>query len=112
MKQKPPTPSSIFLYADLTNSMKPPASHSELRLQGLPASPGIAIGPALCFRRHVTMATPTIITPEQVARELKRFHDSITRSLKELERIKQTAHERIGPQASAIFEAKIMMLND
>lgn len=94
------------------NFMKPPASSIELRLQGLPASPGIAIGPAMCVRRRVPTVAPQAIPADMVEQEVARFRDAMSRSVKELQKIKQTAFDRIGKQASSIFDAQLMMLTD
>ena len=94
------------------NFMKPPASSIELHLQGLPASPGIAIGPAMCVRRRVPTVAPQAIPADMVEQEVARFRDAMSRSVKELQKIKQTAFDRIGKQASSIFDAQLMMLTD
>lgn len=92
--------------------MKPPVSRTELHLQGLPASPGIAIGPALCFRRRVPTVEHNVVSPENVETEIQRFQVAIDRSVRELKKIKQSALDRIGRQASAIFDAQLMMITD
>src|SRR5579872_4577947 len=85
---------------------------SELRLQGVPASPGIALGHALSFRKLKTSRERRSIPPKQVNEEINRVVHAFERSVHELQKIKQTALQRLGAQGAMIFEAQLLMLLD
>lgn len=85
---------------------------TELRFKGIPASPGIAIGPAHLFRK----ATPSIdehaIEAEGIPAETDRLARSLARSRKELQKILTFAETKLGTEEAKIFEAQLMILED
>jgi len=84
----------------------------ETVLKGIPASPGIAIGPVFVFLKHAPVIEERSILPEEVERELGRLEQAITRSHKELRKILEFAEKKLGEDKVKIFEAQLMFLED
>ena len=84
----------------------------EIRLRGLVASPGIALG--RCFKHD--NAPHTIakqhINADQVDAEVERLNRAIAEARKELEQIHAEADSSIGTQLAKIFEAQLLILVD
>lgn len=78
--------------------------------QGVSVFPGIAIAKVVWARPHVVdVASVEFRGAEQ---ELSIFEAAVLRTEKQIERIKQTAMEKIGAAEAEIFEAHRMMLMD
>ncbi|MCS6964595.1 phosphoenolpyruvate--protein phosphotransferase [Thermoflexus sp.] len=80
------------------------------RLQGLPASPGIALGPAWWFRRALPVAMR--MQGEDAAVERMRLQEAQERAAAELAALREAQRERLSPEELAIFEAQELMLQD
>lgn len=78
-------------------------------VQGLCASPGLAIG-RLCHFRHQKIVVSA--TAKDPAAEEKRLHEAITTAQSELDQIFQEVKTRSGAGQAAIFKAHIEFLND
>ena len=87
-------------------------SGQELVIKGIAAAPGIAIGPAYLYSKHVPLVETKPITPGDVDSELQRLHAAIARSEKELQKILSFAEQKLGSRDARIFEAQIMILGD
>lgn len=93
--------------------MKTETTHTdEVVLQGIPASPGIAIGPVFLFLKHTPIIEERSILPEEVSHEVSRLEQSIARSHKELQKILEFAEKKLGADKVRIFEAQLMFLED
>lgn len=84
-----------------------------LTLEGIPASPGIVIGPVVVLH----LETPLVphgagIPPEQVDQEIDRFRKAIVEVKKQLRELQGSTGERLGSVEAQIFEPQIMMLED
>jgi phosphoenolpyruvate-protein phosphotransferase (PTS system enzyme I) len=84
----------------------------EVILKGIPASPGIAIGPAFLFLKHAPIIEERSLLPEDVTHELERLEQAIARSHKELQKIFEFAEKKLGDDKVRIFEAQLMFLED
>lgn len=101
--------------SDYTSNVDPPVEASpsgEQIIEGVGVAPGIAIG-----RVHrYAPATPEVerqtISPEEVEAEVELFGDAVERAEHELETVQEVAHEALGADGQAIFEAQAMMLRD
>ena len=85
---------------------------SEIVLHGIAASPGIVLGKAYIFTKHIPRIDEKSIAADDVEKELLRLHHAQKRSQKELEKILQLTEEKVGNQKAKIFEAQIMILGD
>ncbi len=80
------------------------------RLQGLPASPGIAMGPAWWFQRALPIAVRT--QGEDATVERMRLQAAQERAAAELAALREVQRDRLPPEELAIFEAQELMLQD
>lgn len=87
-------------------------SQQELILKGIPAAPGIALGSAYLYSKHVPRIEMKTIAESDVEAEQQRVRTANARSEKELQKILAFAEQKLGSQSAKIFEAQIMILND
>ncbi len=81
-------------------------------IQGIPASPGIVIGPAFILdteRPHVEEET---IPPEAVEEEVEAFQSALDETRMEVTRLRTELEDEIGEHKARIFDAHLMMLED
>lgn len=95
-----------------TNFYMTSKATQEIVLNGIAASPGIVLGRAYIFTKHIPRVEEKQIAAADVEKELLRLHHAQARSQKELEKILKLTEEKIGNQKAKIFEAQIMILND
>ena len=83
-----------------------------MKLKGIPASPGIAIGPVFHFRKHEPIILIRTIAADEVEQEIERLHNAVARSKKELTKVFEFAEQKLGTEQSKIFEAQLLILED
>lgn len=88
------------------------SSQQEVILKGIPAAPGIAMGRAYLYSKHIPHIEMKAIDESDVETEKERLRTANTRSEKELQKILAFAEQKLGSQSAKIFEAQIMILND
>lgn len=79
-------------------------------LNGIAAAPGITIGQAYVYSKEKLEINNGDIT--DIDEAIENFHEAITRSKYELNKILNIALEKMGEKRAAIFEAQIMILDD
>lgn len=79
-------------------------------LTGLPASPGIAIGPVFVYQPESLSASRRSV--DDVQDELKRFHAALDIAKQQLLDLRTHTESAAGAAAAAIFEAHYMFLED
>lgn len=84
----------------------------EVILKGLPASGGIAIGPAFVYEREEVFVCERDLTDDEVEPEILLFQHAIDRVEEEITSIATYTRERLGSEMAEIFEAQILMLHD
>jgi phosphoenolpyruvate-protein phosphotransferase (PTS system enzyme I) len=84
----------------------------EVVLKGIPASPGIVIGPVFVFQKQAPVFEERSIHLEDVDREIARLEQAVARSHKELSKILEFAEKKLGEDKVKIFEAQLMFLED
>ena len=89
-------------------AVAPAAAVGELR--GLPASPGIAIGPALPYRPQL----PDIVREagKESEVEWQRLQTAVRAALAEIDALHQKTRAQVGAGEAAIFEAHQLILQD
>jgi phosphoenolpyruvate-protein phosphotransferase (PTS system enzyme I) len=87
-------------------------AHEEVVLHGIAAAPGIVMGPAYVFEKHIPRIEEKTIALDDVEREINRLKNAISRSEKELQKILSLAEQKMGDNKAKVFEAQIMILND
>ncbi len=89
-----------------------PLPKKEIVRAGIPASPGIAMGPAYIFAREIPRIVERSLADEEIAAEISRLLRAIDKSSKELTKILSFAREKVGDAKARILEAQIMVLED
>ncbi|MGG4044417.1 phosphoenolpyruvate--protein phosphotransferase [Paenibacillus favisporus] len=79
-------------------------------LTGVPASPGIAIAKA--YRLEAEESIPQQRKVDDPAAEQQRLRSAVDEAKADIDRIRETTLERLGPQKAEIFEAHLFLLDD
>ena len=81
-------------------------------VQGIPASPGIVIGPA-CVVRWPGLDVPhATVTPDRVEIEIQRFYVAREEAIQRTGELRVRAEGRLGAVQAKIFDPQLMMLED
>lgn len=78
---------------------------------GIAASPGVAIGPALIYRRPALEGVKGAASGPASA-ELAKLDEALQRSRADLEQIKERAERELGASEAAIYDAHLLILDD
>ncbi|MFW6270195.1 MAG: phosphoenolpyruvate--protein phosphotransferase [Bacillota bacterium] len=81
-------------------------------MQGIAASPGIAIGNIHLKQHNKLKITKKTIDEIEVEEEIKRLHQALTQVKEELSVIKEHISQKLGKEKAEIFEAHLMLLRD
>ncbi len=81
-------------------------------LAGLPASPGIVVGPVYLLKWEVPDVGHRIIGDESIPEELERLRHAFVRAKERLRHIRARAEAHAGPEEARIFDAQLMILED
>ncbi|MEO6876989.1 MAG: phosphoenolpyruvate-utilizing N-terminal domain-containing protein, partial [Gemmatimonadaceae bacterium] len=82
------------------------------KLVGIPASPGIAVGPVHLLRWEIPEIRHRIIPDDAIPSELARLRFAIKRAQERLAQIRDRVEKSTGPQEAAIFDVQRSMLDD
>ncbi|MCR4338183.1 MAG: phosphoenolpyruvate--protein phosphotransferase [Candidatus Omnitrophica bacterium] len=85
---------------------------SEIVLKGVPAAPGIAIGPAYILDQQEVIVAPRAILENEVPIEIARFEEALIKTREEIGGLKKKIDEEMGGQHAKIFDAHLMVLED
>ena len=83
-----------------------------LELQGIPVSPGIAIGPALVLDLDGYRIPKKIIATDAVDEEFARLRTAVTAVAQQLDGQRKATSEVAGETTADIFSAQLQMLHD
>jgi phosphotransferase system enzyme I (PtsI) len=81
-------------------------------LQGVPASPGIVVGPVRLLLWEVPAVPHRVIDDSQIDTEVARFRDAVERATGKLRQIRARAEASAGQDEAGIFEVQIGILAD
>jgi len=81
-------------------------------LQGVPASPGIVVGPVRMLLWEVPAVPHRVIDDSQIDTEVARFRDAVERATGKLRQIRARAEASAGQDEAGIFEVQIGILAD
>jgi phosphotransferase system enzyme I (PtsI) len=81
-------------------------------LTGIPASPGIVVGPVHLLRWEVPDVATRIIRDDAIPSEIARFDEAVERSKERLAQVRDRAASHAGPEEAAIFDVQISILDD
>lgn len=83
-----------------------------IRIEGFPASDGMARGRVRRVNWRVPEAPRTTVRRGARHEELERFGEALGRARRELEEIKRRTEGRLGPVEARIFDPQLLMLED
>lgn len=86
--------------------------NKEILLQGVAASPGIAMGKAYLYTKEIPRVEERAMENAGLDHEVERVEWAILKSSKELNKILTFAQQKVGDAKAKIFEAQIMVLED
>lgn len=81
-------------------------------LTGIPASPGIVVGPVHLLRWEVPEVPHRVVPPEELPAELKKFQEALERARDRLRAVRERAERKAGPEEAAIFDVQMSILDD
>ena len=81
-------------------------------LVGIPASPGIAVGPVHLLRWEVPEVRHRIVDDDQIDAELQRLRHAFERARERLRHVRDRAEQHAGPEEAAIFDVQLTILED
>ena len=84
----------------------------EITYTGIPASPGIAVGPIHVIARGFSAPEIYEISEEDVVDERARFDEAVAVTKKQLKDLQERLESLSGNADSEIFEAHVMLLED
>lgn len=81
-------------------------------LQGIPVSPGVAVGRAVLWLSREDTAPRRSLEAEEVAPEVERLRHAAQAAVDEIQTTAEEVSRRLGPEYSAIFHAHALLLKD
>src|SRR5260221_6190419 len=85
---------------------------TELTVQGIAASQGIAYGQIFVYFRNEVEVPSYTVEPENRIDEVARFDRALVVTRQQISKIKNEVEKNIGPEEAAIFDAHLMVLED
>jgi phosphotransferase system enzyme I (PtsI) len=82
------------------------------KLIGIPASPGIAVGPVHLLRWEIPEVPQRIIPDDAVPAEIERFHGVLSRAKERLAQLRDRVEHSAGAQEAAIFDVQRSIIDD
>jgi len=83
-----------------------------VKFTGIPASPGIGVGPLVRFETEVLSVRDTRVPAEGVEREIERFRAALDASHRDLARIRDGIALELGRAEAEIYDAHLLILDD
>lgn len=90
-------------------------SRSELTLQAIAASPGIAIGPAFLIPPRISSydsVTEWEVSPNRIDQEVARFERSLELTRQEVIYMQQRVQDKFDSSEAGIFDAHLLIIDD
>ena len=81
-------------------------------MQGIAASPGIAIGKSLIKKDKNVEIDRNTISDEQIENEIHKLHSALAKAKQSLKELKESTAAKLGEEKAEIFEAHMMILDD
>ncbi|RQW04232.1 MAG: phosphoenolpyruvate--protein phosphotransferase, partial [Calditrichaeota bacterium] len=97
---------------NFTQSRMTADRRSEIYLKGIPASPGIAMGPIFLYRDHTHEPELRIIPVSKLDDEISRFQRAIRASRDYLKKIHRETDQKYGNDFAEIVQIQISILDD
>ena len=84
----------------------------EIVLNGIPAAPGIALGPAFILDKQEFIVSPRAIMEKEVPIEIARFEEALIKTREEILGIQKKITTEMAGQHAKIFDAHLLVLED
>lgn len=81
-------------------------------LRGIPASPGIVVGPVHLLRWEVPEVRQRVIGDEEIVTEIARIHAAFEHARERLRALRRRAESQAGADEAAIFDVQLSILDD
>lgn len=81
-------------------------------LRGIPASPGIVVGPVHLLRWEVPEVRQRLIDDADIGPEIARLHGAFESARERLRHLRTRAEAQAGPKEAAIFDVQLSILDD
>ncbi|HEX5438358.1 MAG TPA: phosphoenolpyruvate--protein phosphotransferase [Gemmatimonadaceae bacterium] len=81
-------------------------------LIGMPASPGIVIGPVYLLCWEVPDVPHRVVADDEIEHEIARLHGALSRARERVHLVRDRAARKAGPDEAAIFDAQLLILED
>ncbi len=81
-------------------------------LKGIPAAPGVAIGPAFLLDSEAVPVNKATIPASQIPQEIARFEEALIQTRREILDIQDKISKELGVEHGEIFNAHLMFLED
>jgi len=92
--------------------VSPDRERADGKIIGMPASPGIVVGPVHLLLWEVPEVSHRIIPDEAVPAEVERLHAALKSAKARLAQVKARAEGHAGAEEAAIFEVQVSILSD
>lgn len=83
-----------------------------LVLKGIPASPGVAIGPAILLPGETISTSKHYITLDQVPDQLHRFQKALAKTMEELDDCARKVQNTLGTEYASLMDTHKLILQD
>lgn len=83
-----------------------------LVLKGIPASPGVAIGPAVLLPGEELTVSKHYILLEDVDGELQKFHHALQKTMEELDQCSRKVNAALGAEYASLLDTHKLILQD
>lgn len=81
-------------------------------LRGIPASPGIVVGPVHLLRWEVPEVRQRVVADDEIDPEIARLADAFEKARSRLRHLRSRAEVQAGPEEAAIFDVQLSILDD
>lgn len=83
-----------------------------MKLQGIPASPGIALGPAYLYEPEWREVSRALITADQAPEQWYLVEGALAIAWEQISLLRDAVARRVGAEEAAIFDAHLLILED
>jgi phosphoenolpyruvate-protein phosphotransferase (PTS system enzyme I) len=83
-----------------------------VKFAGIPASPGVGVGPILRFEHEELQVRDAPIDADRVEDEIARLHAALAASREDIGNIRDKIASELGTSEAAIYEAHLLILDD
>ena len=81
-------------------------------LRGIPASPGIVVGPVHLLRWEVPEVHHRLVDDDAIDAEIARFQRAVEKARERLRHLRVRTEAQTGPEEAAIFDVQLSILDD